>query len=49
MNSGSAVLGTHHPDAIVQLQAVLDMIKVKCLVSEGDGAQEVRYGFQDGR
>lgn len=27
---------------------MLNVIKVKCLVSEGDGQQEVRYGFADG-
>ena len=39
---------THHPDAVGPIRDVLNVIKVKYLVQEGDGQQEVRYGFQDG-
>ena len=39
---------THHPDTVVPIRDVLNVIKVKYLVQEGDGQQEVRYGFQDG-
>ena len=35
---------TRHPDAIIPIQDMLNAIKVKCLVQEGDGQQEVRYG-----
>lgn len=28
---------------------MLNAIKVKYLVQEGDGQQKVRYGFQDGK
>lgn len=43
-----AHLITHHPDAVVPIRDVLNVIKAKYMLSEGDGVQEVRYGFQDG-
>lgn len=39
---------THHPDAVQPIRDVMNVIKVKYLVQEGEGQQEVRYGFGDG-
>lgn len=38
---------THHPDALTDIRNVLNAIKVKYLVEETSGRQEVRYGFRD--